>query len=231
MRRAKGFTLLEVLVVFSIVIVLAALLLPALNGIREKGERTVAASNMRQIGTAIMLCANDRDGLLPGPLQLGQKSSYSTNTKQLACVLAPYLDIPEPVPGQTLEIFNGPAFARTMRGKSPSNVHPFLLNATPEVDDEKITPFGSDNPSNPSNPMKVMAVNDNVWVLCDADQQNPGVIGQPWEPNTPKSIIHGKERLALYLDGSVSTISQDELESTRRPPPPPPRPPPPPPSP
>lgn len=224
MRRDRGFTLIEILVAFGIVVILAAMLLPALNGARLKGERVAATSNMRQIGAAILLCASDRDGLLPGPLQLGQKSSYSTNSKQLASVLIPYLDIAEPTPGQTVEVFSSPAFARAMKGKAPSSVHPFLLNVSPTVGGVKVTPFGSDNTNNPSEPMKLSAVGANVWVLCDADQLNPRVIGQPWAQNTPKTIIHGKERLALHLDGGVKTIPQSELTASPPPPPPPPAP-------
>jgi type II secretory pathway pseudopilin PulG len=227
MRRGRGFTLIEVLVTFGIIVALAVMLLPALNGARLKSERIVATANMRQIGAAILICTSDRDGVLPGPLQVGQKSSYSTNSKQLACVLAPYLDIGEPAPNQTVKVFYSPAFARAMKGKDPKDIHPFLLNGAPKVDGVRITPFGSDAKNKEAEPMKLAAVGPNVWTLCDADQQNPGVQGHPWEPNTPKTIIHGRERLALYLDGSVKSIPSSEL--TDFPPPPPPKPPPPPP--
>lgn len=227
MRRLRGFTLIEILVVISIVAVLGALLLPALGSVRLKGDRVAATSNMRQIGAAILLCAGDSDGLLPGPLQVGQKSSYSAaNSKQLSTVLLPYLDIPEPAPNQTVKVFSAPAFARAMKGQDPTRVHPFLLNGSPTVDGVKITPFGSDAPGKESGPMKIGAVGANVWVLCDADQQNPGVKGHPWATNTPKSIIHGRERLALHLDGGVKNLPSSELQGAPAGAPPPPPPPP-----
>ncbi|MCG3146808.1 MAG: hypothetical protein PCFJNLEI_00242 [Verrucomicrobiae bacterium] len=61
----RAFTLIEVLTVVGIIALVAALLLPAINGAREKGRRVACASHLRQIGTAIALYAADNSRLVP----------------------------------------------------------------------------------------------------------------------------------------------------------------------
>ena len=63
--RRSAFTLLEVLVVIAIVGVFAALLLPLYGGVKARGQQAACASNMRQIGTALLAYANENDGALP----------------------------------------------------------------------------------------------------------------------------------------------------------------------
>ena len=63
--HSAGFTIVELLVVIGIISVIAALLLPVLFTARTKSQQSVCISNLRQIGHAIALYAQDYDELLP----------------------------------------------------------------------------------------------------------------------------------------------------------------------
>ena len=61
----SGFTLIELLVVIAIISVLASILFPVFARAREKARQTTCTSNLKQIGLALIMYADDYDGLLP----------------------------------------------------------------------------------------------------------------------------------------------------------------------
>ncbi len=60
-RRAKGFTLIELLVVITIIAILAAILFPVFGMAREKAKQAACLSNLRQVGLADLMYAQDYD--------------------------------------------------------------------------------------------------------------------------------------------------------------------------
>ena len=60
--RTSAFTVLELLVVISIIGIVIALLLPAVMGARESARRTMCTSHLREVGIAIQ-----QHHLLPPP--------------------------------------------------------------------------------------------------------------------------------------------------------------------
>jgi len=66
-RTAKGFTLLELLLVMAVNAILAALLLPTLSGAKARVRRTACLSNLRQINLAIRIYSDDSNDAMPSP--------------------------------------------------------------------------------------------------------------------------------------------------------------------
>ena len=65
MNLRKGFTLIELLVVIAIIAILAGILFPVFAQAREKARQTKCLSNIKQIGTGIMLYTDDHNECFP----------------------------------------------------------------------------------------------------------------------------------------------------------------------
>jgi prepilin-type N-terminal cleavage/methylation domain-containing protein/prepilin-type processing-associated H-X9-DG protein len=65
-RKKDGFTLIELLVVIAIIAILAAILFPVFAKAREKARQSTCASNLKQIGEALLQYVQDNDETYTG---------------------------------------------------------------------------------------------------------------------------------------------------------------------
>ena len=90
-KTRRGFTLIELLVVIAIIVLLAAILFPVFARARENARKTNCASNVKQIGLAILQYAQDNDEILP-PVAYEDDAGDDYQWPQL---IAPYLKGPQ----------------------------------------------------------------------------------------------------------------------------------------
>jgi len=132
--QKRGFTLIELLVVIAIIAILAAILFPVFSRAREQARKTACLSNMKQLGTALMMYAQDWDETLPfWRTPCHGDPNYPPGGLLWTEQLYPYV--------KNWEVFQCPSAAQT-NGEWMANCYPGQRGVPPRPQNNIICHFG-----------------------------------------------------------------------------------------
>ncbi|NBS87032.1 MAG: type II secretion system protein, partial [Verrucomicrobia bacterium] len=199
----SGFTLVELLVVISIIGLLVGLAIPAIGSARKSGYKAKDLSNVRQITGAILNYATELGGTLPGPVNRGCKMPSKVSDAQINQWIS------------TLLITNGFAPAGDTFWKAPAQTSTYKTDAAGVayiINSENYSDpaeFFGDPSGNGKAPKRINSLVGNVsnkpvglsklWMVSVADGENYGVSRNATLLDSARSPTGG--RSYGYFDG------------------------------
>jgi prepilin-type N-terminal cleavage/methylation domain-containing protein/prepilin-type processing-associated H-X9-DG protein len=227
-QTTRAFNLIELLVVIAVIAILAALLFPVLSAAKERAYRTGCLNNLKQLGVAILLYADDHGEQLPGPVWLGFYEEYDNqDSTRLPFYIATDMGLaaPQTTP-QDASLARCPSAARHWTPAEPgtlpmSDYVPLSYMASNQITNINsgvlVKPFGYPYTSPPFNedsdeaPKRLQEISSPSlsWALTDVDQEN-GFSNAVYYSYLPLTPAHGSVRNQLFFDWHVEVVKTTE---------------------
>ena len=223
-KGKRGFTLIELLVVVAIIAILAGMLLPALGKAKAKAKSIKCINNLRQIGLAMMMYADEHEDHVP-----------RGDAERWFFVFMPYIPEGGTVKDfRNIQIFRCPSYPIPKRLER--QVISFVVNAWrfndvrdtvgyQQIGPSKITAF-----QEPSNSVYLLDSEDGSWrPIIDGfgDPETDTWLNDVWRPQ--HLPYNGREQLSrerrvaaerhtrgsnlLYLDGHAAYLDAREIKT------------------
>ena len=219
-KATGGFTLVELLVVIAIIAILVALLLPVLSVAKTKAWQTQCLNNLRQVGLAIQLYADENGDVLPGPALVQVPTGYNSDDMiVLPFYLRHYLALPEP-PSTNLLSLKWPVITCPAQIRYPVPSVGSIDRRVTYCDKSAIIPSNPASrpfgypltnfpgiPGSPYKPLKLSAVSGykspaNTYAMRDVDMQLDSGAVIYWSTVISPQAVHGSDlRNAVFFDG------------------------------
>jgi prepilin-type N-terminal cleavage/methylation domain-containing protein len=185
--RRKGFTLIELLVVIAIIAILIALLVPAVQKVREAAARTQCQNNLKQMSLGMINLADTYHGALPPAIGLFP-NIYPTPNNWDGGPLGPLLPFIE----------QNALYQSTFGGDQDgrNNGYPTYSQWTNQIQNSKLAVYNC--PSDPTNwdgGYTSYCYNGNVF------RGGYGWWGQRGSLRFPSQITDGTSTTAMFMDG------------------------------
>ncbi len=206
-RARWAFTLIELLVVIAIIAILASMLLPALTRAKEKGRQAACCNNLRQLGLALQLYADDQNGWLPTTTHGG-----STNASWIY-QLSPYVANVDRI---RICPSDPKGWQRITNQASSYTMNEFTFVDLTDPFGRKLESFRKlDTLRHPSLTITAFEISDKVGVNVMNDHTHSRQWTQSWSAVTAdiQPNRHGMSANYLFADSHVESIPAARLKA------------------
>lgn len=226
-KYRRGFTLVELLVTITIIVVLAAIVFTLSSKMINNAHKAVCVTNLRGVGNALQICISERNGVLPGPLNTGQSALFSPTQarlpdkgRSLVNYIGPYMEEIEDHDAEPYMINNYGCPSLMKKVQQNSVAKPAILyrledrqnklldNVTPRANDISY-PWGYDAAARPKRLDEISPQSASKVRMITEQNTTLGVGG--WVNGGALGPAHGAQTMAMFWDFSVKALNLSQL--------------------